>query len=431
MKRLILSLSLSVCVWSGSHAEIWTLDSCITYAVSHNIQVKMRALDTYNAELQVTEAKDAFLPQASADVSQSFNFGRGLAADNTYAKRNTAQTGWNIGANIPLFQGMSAIRRLDYAKANLSAIAEQCEAAKDNVELQVIAQYLQVLYCGEMINVALEQLRLSDVQLKRTCVLVEEGKVPELDRTQAESQVAQNELSLVNARNDRTLALLELTQLLQLPTMDNFDIAPIEDSLSEITPAHEVYISALQSNHAIRAGRLSMDAAAKNTELARTGYLPRLSFNLGIGSSYYNVSGIGNPSFGRQMRDNFNTYLGLSLNIPIFDAFSTRNSIRRAKAAETSARLQLDDNESTLYKAICQAYQNAMAAKAKLSAARVAEKATKEALDAMQMKFDFGKATPTELEQSRSEYIRARATAVQSLYELSLRKKILDFYSKD
>lgn len=429
MKRYIV---ISVMSFFGlaAMAQTWTLDSCISYAISHNITVKTRQLDTYSAELSVTEAKDAFLPTAEAQANQTFNFGRGLSGDNTYSNRNTSQFGWNIGVSVPLFQGLSAVRRLDYSRANLAAIAEQCEAAKDNVELQVITQYLQVLYCGEVLDVAREQKRLSEVQLSRSRILCEEGKIPELDVVQAESQVSQNQLQVVNAENDRVLALLDLSQLLQLPTFDGFDIAPLDDEKNVIPNAAEVYTSALQSNHAIRAGRLAIEAADKNIRLAKTGYYPRLSFNIGVGSSYYNVSGMENAPFHRQMRDNFNTGLGFTLSVPIFDAFSTRNSIRRAEVSRNTALLQLEDSQSNLYKAINQAYQQALASEHRLEAAQVAEKATKAAMEAMNTKYDFGRANATELEQARSEYIQARLQTVQATFETLLRRRILEFYNR-
>lgn len=430
MKRFVIAAALLVAFFQMDAAEKWSLDSCINYAVSHNISVKNAMVDRYSAELGVTEAKDAFLPEAQAQASQSFNFGRGLTAENTYANRNTSQTGWSVGVSLPLFQGLSAVRQLDYSRAYLKTVAEQVEATKDNVELQVIAQYLQVLYAGELEDVASEQKRLSEVQLERSRILVEEGKLPELELTQAEAQVAKDNLSVVNARNDRMLALLDLSQLLQLPSSDGFDVRPLPEEQSRTLSSGEVYTSALQSNHGVLAARYETEAADRNIRLAKTGYLPRLSFNAGIGSSYYHLSGFENAPFHRQMRDNFNTSVGFTLSIPLFDAFATRNRVRRAEVAMTTARLRQEDVCSNLYKSIQQAHLQAVAAESKLEAAIVAEDATRAAFEAMEVKFEFGRANSTELEQTRAEYIKSRISTVQSRYELILRRRILEFYNR-
>jgi len=429
-RKAIITASLCLIMASTAKSDEWTLDSCISYAIAHNINIKSHQLESASSELSVTEAKDAFLPQLEAGASQSFNFGRGLTSDNTYADRNTSQLGWNVNLSLPLFQGLSAKRRLDYAKANLCAVLEQAEAAKDDVTLQVIAQYLQALYCAELHEVALEQVRISKVELERRQILLDAGKIPALDLTQARSQLAQDELTAVTTDNDRRLALVDLAQLLQLPEADGFNISPLPDSLSIIPNAREIYASALRNNHALKASSLAIAAADKNISLAKSGYLPRLSLNAGLGSSYYNISGMDNAPFHRQMRDNFNKSIGFTLSIPIFDAFSTRNSVRRANIQHMNAKLQYEDARSNLYKSIQQAYFKADAARNKLSAATIAKEAAHEALEAMQEKYNYGRANATEFEEAKSTYIKASSEVVQAKYESILRLRILRFYGK-
>ena len=351
MKTAIIS-ALTLAVAMTSAAETWTLDRCINYALDNNLTVKSRKIEIQSGELDVTAAKDRHLPNLSANASQSFSYGRGLTSDNTYTDRNTSNFGWGVNMSLPLFQGLSAIRQTKYAQANLRALVEELEATKDDITLNVISAYLQVLYAGEMCNVAEEQLRLGLVEQSRREELLANGKIPELDLIEAQSQVAQNRLSLVNAQNDRTLALVDLAQLLELPDIDGFDIAPGEDDGLTLYAPDEVYDRALESNHSVLAARRRIEAADRNISLARSSYLPNLSFNAGIGSNYYTVSGISSESFARQMNHNFNKSLGFSLSIPLFDAFSSRNNVRRAKIQHLNARLQYETTERNLYKTI-------------------------------------------------------------------------------
>ena len=430
MKALLTFTIAALCASSASATEAWSLDSCINYAIDHNLTVKSRELQVRSGELDITSARDRRLPQLSAGASESWSFGRGLTSDNTYTNRNTSNFGWNLGMSVPLFQGLSTVRQEAYAKANLRAVVEELEAAKDDITLNVISAYLQVLYAGEMVNIAQEQLRLGNVELDRREQLLEAGKIAELEVTEARSQLAQNKMSLVSARNDRTLALVDLAQLLELSDIDGFDIAPAIDTERGLYSPDDVYRRALQSNHSILASRRHIEAADRNISLARTAYMPTLSFNAGLGSSYYTVSGLNSSSFGSQMRNNFTKSLGFSLNIPIFDAFSTRNSIRRAKIQKLNAELQYETTERNLYKNIQQAYYQAVGADERRTAAEVSEQATREAFEAMTQKYEFGKANATEYEQSRSEYVRAQSEAVRAKYESILRRRILEFYNK-
>ena len=410
-------------------AQTWTLDSCINYAISNNIDVRARSIERQSAEYDIIEAKDRFLPQVNAGASQSFDFGRGLTSSNIYADRNTSNFMWNVGLSLPIFQGLSAKRQLDLAKANLATMIENIEAVKDDVTLRVMSQYLQVLYCGELHEIAIEQERISQIELKRQEDLFEAGKIPELDLTQVRAQLAQDQLTTITTANDRKIALVELAHLLQLTDIENFDIAPLSESETSLPDAATILANALEINHSLKASALNITTAEKQISLAKSGYLPKLSFNAGISSGYYNVSGTENPSFGTQMRENFNKSIGFTLSIPIFDAFATRNSIRKAEVQKLNAELRYDDAKTQLQKAIQQAYYQAEAAIAKHKAGITAREAANVAMNAMQEKFNFGRANATEFEQAKTNYIKTSAEAAQAKYEAMLRIRILQFYN--
>ena len=413
-------------------AETWSLDSCINYAIDHNLDVRSALIERYKGDLNVTEAKDRFLPTLSASAAQSWSFGRGLTSENTYANRNTSSTGFNVSFSLPIFQGLSALRQLRQAQANIHTLDLRVENAKDDVTLGVIAYYLQVLYSREIVSVRKEELRLAQTQLERQQILFEGDKVPEVDVLQAKSQVASSQVAVVNAENDYSLALVDLTRALELKGTEDFDVEPIDldGELPRLASADEVYKNALNNNSGILAARSSVGLADHAISIAKTGYIPKLSFNAGLGSNYYTMSGMPSNSFGRQMRDNFSKALGFSLNVPIFDAFNTRNQIRQARAQKLSAELELERQESNLLKTIRQAHSQAEGAEAQYRAGETAVTSAKAALDAMTEKFTYGRANATEWEQARSNYITTLSQQVQAKYEMILRNRILNFYNK-
>ena len=278
-------------------ADAWSLDSCISYAIDHNLDVRSAVIERYKGDLSVTEAKDRFLPSLSAGAAQSWNFGRGLTADNTYANRNTSSFGWNANFSLPIFQGLSALRQLRQAQANLRTLDLQLENAKDDVTLGIMAYYLQVLYNREMLAVRREELRLSQTQLQQQETLLQAGKVPEVDVLQAKAQVATGEVAVVNAENDYRLALVDLTRALELDDTEGFDILPVDFDSNMLLPASadEVYRNALNTNNGILAARSTIGLARHAVSVAQSGYLPTLSFNAGLGSNYYTLSGVENP----------------------------------------------------------------------------------------------------------------------------------------
>lgn len=429
MKRIILPL-IALGIAGAAQADTWSLDSCISYAMDHNLNIRSAEISRMEGELSVTEAKDAFLPTLSAGAGQNWDFGRGLTSANTYANRNTSMFSWNARMSLPIFQGLRNIRQLRYSRTNLSMLEKQEEASRDEVRLSVITSYLQVLFNKELLEVSREQLRLSKVQLDRQKVLLEAGKVPEVDVIQAEAQVAQNEVQVVNSENDLQTSKIELAKLLEFDDLTDFDVAPIDDDSMGLLSAEEVYNNALANYPALRAAREGVKLADEGISVAKTGYIPTISFSAGLGSSYYTVSGEQGKSFGSQMRDNFSKNLGFSLSVPIFDGLSTRDRVRQAKVRKLNAQLQVQQQESELHKSIRLAYRQALGAEKKYESGKVAVSAAKAALDAMTEKYTYGKANATEWEKTQSDYITALAQQVQAKYELILRNKVLDFYNR-
>lgn len=428
MKRTLIFAALFAAV--AANARTWTLEECVDYAVEHNLTVKQQELNRKNAELEVTAARDAVLPQVSGQASQSWNFGRGLTAANTYADRNTSSFGANLGLNLPLFNGLQTLRNIDYAKVNLSAMVESVEATKDDITLRVMAQYLQALYCVELEQVAQNQVALTGEEYAKRQALLEAGKIPEADMLDAKSQAAQAKLQLVNAQNDTRLALLDLKLLLRLQEED-FVIAPLQsDVLPMLGDPQAVFDSAMQRNHGILANRLQVDAAERQIKVAETGYIPKLSFNAGLGSNYYKISGMDNEAFGEQMRHNFSQYVGFTLQVPIFDGFGTRNAVHRAKVQRLNAALNLDTQSDALYRAISESYYQAIGARERFVAADEAVTASAAALAAVQEKYNIGRATPTDFDTAKNQLLQSQSERARALYELLLRARILDFYAR-
>ncbi len=436
MKRsIIFSLLLLSLVLASSPLTLaqraWSLDSCINYAVTHNVEVRQRINAARQGELSVREAKDRVLPNLSGYGSQNFSFGRGLTADNTYANRNTSSFSVGAQLSVPLFQGLRVVRSVKYAETSLKALVEQQEAIKDDVSINVMAAYLQALYSREALGVARMSLEVSKDELKRREILLEAGKIPELDLFEARAQVSRDELTVVNAQNDSVMALLDLTNLLDIENDGTFDILPLQEEHLPMLSLEEVWTNMQMANHTLRAAVIRKQAAGENVEVAKTGYIPTLSFNAGLGTNYYKTSGFSNESFGSQMRHNFSKSLGFSLNIPIFDGFSTRNSISRARLEQVNADLDLDNTRQQLYKTVSTAHAQAIAAGSKEKASEVAVENTKAAFDAMAVKYDNGRANATEYEKAKADYINALADRLQASYERQLRLRILHHYNSN
>lgn len=189
-----------------------------------------------------------------------------------------------------------------------------------------------------------------------------------------------------------------------------------------------MYADALGIKPEIKAQQLRVDGADYSIKIAKSALYPQLSFNAGLGSNYYKTSGFDAESFGKQLKNNFSQYLGLSLNVPIFNRFATRNNVRSAQLDRENQMLKLEDTKKSLYKEIQQVYYNALAAEAKFTSSKQALQSNEDAFRLTQGKYENGKANITEFNEAKNNLLKSQSDMVQAKYEYLYQNSLLDFY---
>ena len=432
-KKIITAYALTMIFSANVQAqEKWDLEKCISHAIENNLNIKQQEASKEQSAVELSTAKWSRLPDLNGGASHSFNFGRSIQADNTYKSLNTQNTSFNLNTSIPLFTGLKITNNIALAKLNLKAATEDLNKAKEDISIQVASTYLQVLFNEELAQVAHIQVELSKEMLVQKEEYFKNGKASEAEWLEAKSRVAQDQLSAVQANNNYKLSLLDLSQLLELPSPENFSIvsptAEMEEYMESISSPADIYNQAILFKPSIKAAQYRLEGAAKSVKIAKSAYFPQLSFGAGLSTNYYKVAGMKNSLFGSQLRDNFSQYLGFQLTIPIFNRFGTRNQVRSARIQQNTLNWQLEDSKKALYKEIQQAYYNALGAESRYQSSITADKAAEASFNLMKEKYAEGKANATEYNESRTSWMKAISEKLQAKYDYIFRTKILDFY---
>lgn len=410
----------------------WSLDDCIGYALHNNIEIQQRSLKVESSDADLSTAKFSRLPNLGASVGYQASFGRGTGEDNTY-KSGTVQNGsFDVSASMPLFQGMRINRQIKAGKLDLAAAVQDLEKAREDVSINIMTLYLDVLYNKELVGVAERQLVLSSQQAVRSRALAASGKQPESAVYESDALEAKDRLALTQARNDLRLALLNLSQALNRESAAGFDIVdPTLDSvtlasLHRLGSAEDVYAYAVENRPHIRAEQLRLESSEHSIAIARSELYPSLSLRGGYGTGIYSNSSI--SGFWPQFRKNGSESVGVTLSVPIFNRRATHNNILKAKIALRSQQLAVTNAERELRKLIEQAWYNADAAYAKYNSAQAASASAKVAFAYEEQKAAAGRSTIFDFNDAKTRMEKAEAEAVQAKYEFVFRSKILDFY---
>ena len=441
MKRFIF---IAICVIATSEASAqqkWTLRQCIDYAVENNIDIRQTALDVESAEIDLNTARNSRLPNLNAGVNQNFSFGRTSVdtggANPEYKNTQTSNSNFSISAGMPLFQGFRINNQIKAGRIDLEAAAEGLERAKQNLELNVAALYLDVLFKKEILAVYRQQTALTREQVVKTAKMVEEGKVARSQLYDIEAQLARNEVSEVNAAGDLELSLLNLSQALNLGYAPDFDVVEVDtddiipDAPGVLRSPDAVYEVAVGSRPGVREAELRLKSSEYRVKIARSAFLPSLSLSANAGAGYMYMFGqdFQQQSLADQIRNRHSESVGLNLSIPIFNRNQTRNSVNSARLAVMRQTLALEGVKQALYKEIQQAWQVAVSARARYDATTKALAASEEAFRAMELRYESGKATVYEYSDANTKLISSRSDQAQAKYDYLFRTKILDFYT--
>ncbi len=441
MKRLLYIIALAFVVtlcpawslplWGESEGARYTLDECIAIALANNNQMRLQQNQYAQQEIAYKQARANLLPYVSGSVGQSWVFGRSTGNDNISRSQNSAQTSFSVSASLLLWDGLKMKFAIDEAKAAMQAEAANVETVEAEIRLNISVMYLQVLLNRELLAVATTQYEDTQRKVERAEALVAANRLAQGEVYTLQAQAAKEELAKIQAESTLKLSLLDLAQAMELEDFTGFDIAlPTEDELAgELLPSNEeVYQQALQNRPEIRAAELQLAANESALKSAKASYSPTISAGANVGTGYYNISGLENDKFGKQLGDNLSTSVGLSLNIPLFTQMNTTNNLRRTKLNIENAKLQIEQVKKDLRKEIDQAYYNALAAQARQYSALKAERSAAEAYRYEEQKYEAGRSTSYIYYEAKNLYVQSQSERLQSQYDYLFKLKVLQYY---
>ncbi|MES2863301.1 MAG: TolC family protein [Bacteroidota bacterium] len=434
-----------VSVASFAQEKKWTLKECINHAIKNNISIKQSELDLQTTAISKKDAIGNFLPTLNASASHSWNIGLNQNITTGLLENQTTQfTSANLNANVDVFKGLQNVNQL--RKAKLSIIASQYQLTKmqEDVALNVANAYLQILFNKENLKVQKEQNLLDTKQYDRTVQLVDAGNVPKGDLLDIQATMASGKQRVIVAENALMLSKLSLAQLLQIQDFQNFDVSEedMPTMLSTIlneTP-EAVIAKAKENRTELKIAKANLAIAEKDISIAKGAYLPSLSAFYGFDTRASSSQGIvfdnnGIPigiSSPKPIFDQFDTNkgqsFGVSLNIPIFNGFATRNNVARSKIALERSKLATSQQELDIERNVFTAYTDTKAAKESYEAALQIEKARELAMQYAKDRYEIGMMNIFDYNQSQTAFVNAQSEVLRTKYDYIFRIKILEFY---
>jgi outer membrane protein len=418
------------------------------------------------ANIDLRQSRASQLPSVNFGGNYGYNWGRSIdPTTNQFITQQINFSGINGNANMVLFNWFRLANNVKQNRLLFESSTYDVEKAKNDLSLNIVTFYLNVIFNKELLETAEYQLNSSSEQLQRTQKLVALGALPITNELELTSQLASNEVSLINAQNALDLAYLNLKQAMMMSASEKIEIKVpeidvIEDLIMTVNP-NDIYTTALSSMPEIKSAELQVQSALMAVEVAKADFTPTLSLSAGFNTNYSDafrqfvvdpnleqiefptgfetISGESVVGFqsqgsfvvdeaGKQLSNNLSRSVSVNLSIPVFNGLRVNSNVQRSKIAMQQAEITVLEQKNQLRQIIESAYNDAQAAAKTFDASNRQVEALVETFRSIENQYNLGAANFTDYQVASNNLFGAKSDLVRAKFDFIFRKKILDFY---
>jgi len=450
--------------FTANAQRVISLQQAVDSTLKNNLTIKQAQVTEALAAEDYKQSKYNQLPALNANPQGGYYFGKSQIAGAFAYSTSALNIQGQANLSVTLFQGGQLRNQILQNKLLLDVDKTNTAKVKNDLLLNVVTDYLTILTDQDLVIAAKQQVDLAKITLDRAQKNFDQQNATRADLAQAQAQVSTAQLNLTNAQNQVDLAVLILKQYMEMDpniniTVEKPDITRLSDVKTAYN-ANEVIKTAFAANPDIRLAELQQQTYAQAIKIARGNYYPVLSLYGGLGTSYSNQAstfigqtptgtfspiGISRPGgdtvftqnyrtitapipFKTQLTNNFNQYFGLNLQIPIFNRFTARTSVRKARLNYEYAQLTTQLAKNTLSKTIIQALLDLQSAEKSYQSALQTFESNKEALNVVKQRFDAGLVNTLDYNTSLTNYNKSQNDMIEAKYQMIFRSKVIDYY---
>jgi outer membrane protein len=470
MKKLITRTAVACILMGtmyGSFAQTaqLTLKQAIETAISSNLQVRQAEYQSQSEKVNYELAKGSQLPFVGGSIYHGLNQGRSIDPfTNSYVTQEISFANYSINTGVTIWNGSSIRNNIKQNELSYKASQMDWQQTKDNITINVILAYLQVLGSQEQLTIARNQVEVTRNQVSRLETLNNSGAIAPSVYYDLKGQLSGDELSVINVKNNLETAKITLAQLMNVAYNSTIQLEAINTQSATIlydgTPDN-IYTTATQQLAIVKAAEFRSLSAEKRVLSAKGLMLPTLSFNGGLGtnyssvastqqllgisdvptSSYVNVGSSKLPVYSPegnyrsqkityidQWKNNFNSSISIGLEFPILNGYQAKSRVRQAKILESRTKFESQTVKTQLKQNIDQSYVNMTSAFERFQALTKQVEDFTISFKAAEIRFNSGVNTSVEYMIAKNNLDRANANLVAAKYDYILRSKVLDFY---
>lgn len=418
---------------SGQEA-VWTMDSCMQYAVTHASDVQRQRIVTRQNEQNYRRAIADFLPSVGASVGAQYQWGRNVDPEtNSYNNVTTFNNNWQLAASLTLFDGFATVNAFRQARLTKQFSQTAQQKVADDIATEVMQKYIETAYAQACISIARDKLDESRRLLRKTQALYQLGEKGRPDVVLIESQVAEDEYSLTHQENAAAQNMLDLKAAMNYPQADSLCISLQADAAQPVpgerVDAEQVFVSFQYLSPVLRNAEFQAQSARLGVRIRRGYLMPSISLSGGIYTSYYrnlSFSGSATP-FGSQLRNNRGEYFGVTLSLP-FLSVGNWHALKQAKNNWHTTLVDLEDSRRRVHDDVLKAVMDAEGYGRELVQMQRKQESDSLAYHATSRRFEEGMLSTFDLQTSARTLLESRVRTLQMQMLLVMKRRLVEYY---
>ena len=413
-----------------------TLDDAISIALSENPTIKVAEQQIEVKKISKDEAWQALLPSADFNGTVQYTLlasvmkmqmpdpvtGEMKVGEFKMGRDNTSTWNGQIQVSLPLF-APTVYATMNLTKSDLDNAVEQSRSSKLDLVNQVTKAYYQVILAQDSYDVLCKSMEQAEKNFNVVKSLYELGGTSEYDKISAEVQLRSLNPTVLQARNAVTLAKL---QLMILMGMDPETEIEVEGSMEDYED--QLYMESLTAGDYSLENNTNMRQLKNNeTMLNQTLRVQKMNFmpTLALAGTY---------SFQSLYNDNWNvgdytwaksSSIVLSLSVPIF-RMGNFTKLRSTKLQISQLSQNIDYTEKQLGMQVRSYVDNMKANAEQVASNHEAIEQAEKGREIASKRYEIGKGTILELNNSEVQLTQAKLTYSQSIYNYLAAKADLD-----
>jgi outer membrane protein len=442
-----------------------TLKQCIETAIANNLDVQQSNLQMQQGKINWNQAKLNMLPDLNGSTGSGINQGRSIDPfTNGYINQQVNYSNYGLSSGVILFNGLSMQNTARQNALAYEASKMDWQQTKDNLTINIILAYLQVLNNEDLLTQLRSQEDLSKKQVERLVILNNDGAITPSLLSDLKGQYASDQFFIINAQNALESSRISLCRFMNIPYDKNMQVERLNAESYAVKyedSPDKIYQESLKQFSLIKAVELRKQSAEKGVKAAQGQLFPILSLNGNANTNYSSaasnliflnttdvtsndyvvVNGSPSPviykqrnynseriSYRKQLTNNFFTSFSLNLRIPIFNSLQQRNRIKLSKLTLKNNELVAQTTKTQLQQSIEQAYINMTSASDRYKVLLEQVAAYKESFRAADIRFNTGVGNSIDYLSAKNNLDRSNINVITAKYDYILRTKVLDYY---